>query len=155
MIIKTAELIGRPLDWAVATADARTISYDSIAYWVSDDRGHGVIGPGIRAAGRLCGYSPSTQGGDAYDIIEREGIATRKDSKGVWYAMMSADLGDGERASWAELTAKGGERYGVESWAVHKRQQRFKGETPLIAAMRAYVAKKLGREVDVPEELLK
>jgi len=28
------------------------------------------------------------------------------------------------------------------------------GDTPLIAAMRCYVASKLGDEVDVPEELL-
>jgi hypothetical protein len=29
----------------------------------------------------------------------------------------------------------------------------YEGETPLIAAMRCYVASKLGDEVDVPEEL--
>lgn len=31
---------------------------------------------------------------------------------------------------------------------------RMRGKTPLIAAMRCYVASKLGDEVDVPEELL-
>jgi len=35
-----------------------------------------------------------------------------------------------------------------------KRSDHFHGTTPLIAAMRCYVASKLGDEVDVPEELV-
>lgn len=31
----------------------------------------------------------------------------------------------------------------------------YEGDTPLVAAMRAYVASKLGDEIGVPEELLK
>jgi hypothetical protein len=37
-----------------------------------------------------------------------------------------------------------------EDWPRHY----FVGPTPLIAAMRCYVASKLGDEVEVPEELL-
>jgi len=37
----------------------------------------------------------------------------------------------------------------------YKRADHWHGPTPLIAAMRCYVASKLGDEVDVPEELTK
>ena len=56
-------------------------------------------------------------------IIEREGMTVREYLDGFW----AADIENGE--------------YECE------------GTTPLIAAMRCYVASKLGNEVDVPEEL--
>jgi hypothetical protein len=40
---------------------------------------------------------------------------------------------------------------GPEWWACIKADEDFSGPTPLIAAMRCYVASKLGDEVDVPE----
>ncbi len=55
-------------------------------------------------------------------IIEREGLAIGRTS-GVWYAFKDENDDDGVR-----------------------------GETPLIAAMRCYVASRLGDEVNVPEE---
>ena len=42
---------------------------------------------------------------------------------------------------------------GPEWWACIKADEDFSGTTPLIAAMRCYVASKLGDEVDVPPEL--
>jgi hypothetical protein len=40
-------------------------------------------------------------------------------------------------------------------WAVAKCENiPERGDTPLIAAMRCYVASKLGEEIDIPEELL-
>ena len=39
-------------------------------------------------------------------------------------------------------------------WAAWIKQQRNDGSTPLIAAMRCFVASKLAEEIDVPEELL-
>ena len=42
---------------------------------------------------------------------------------------------------------------GPEWWACIKADEDFSGTTPLIAAMRCYVASKLGDEVEVPEEL--
>lgn len=39
--------------------------------------------------------------------------------------------------------------------AKHPSSIDMNGETPLIAAMRAYVSSKLGSEVEVPEELLR
>jgi len=45
--------------------------------------------------------------------------------------------------------------YGPEVWHAYLQVKggTYYGPTPLIAAMRCYVASKLGEEVDVPEEL--
>ena len=43
---------------------------------------------------------------------------------------------------------------GVPEWMARIGDHEYCGPTPLIAAMRCYVASKLGDEVDVPEELL-
>ena len=43
-----------------------------------------------------------------------------------------------------------------EEWFAYSQRSKpedFHGDTPLIAAMRCYVASKLGDDVDVPEEL--
>jgi hypothetical protein len=64
---------------------------------------------------------------NAGPIIEREGISLYLDTNGVWQAI-----------GWQARTL----RLGVE------------GKTALIAAMRCYVASKLGDEIEIPEELL-
>jgi hypothetical protein len=46
------------------------------------------------------------------------------------------------------------EHDGFKWWARIKADEDFNGTTPLEAAMRCYVASKLGDEVEVPEELL-
>lgn len=129
MKIKTSELIGPALDWTVIVANGQ----DS-AYWLEM-----YLSEGRRV---FCARSSAewVYGGP---IIEREGIPIRKHSSGTWYAHMN--LGDGERAQWHK-----------HEWVTSKvqKQVRFDGPTPLIAAMRCYVASKLGDEVDVPEELL-
>jgi hypothetical protein len=45
------------------------------------------------------------------------------------------------------------EHDGFEWWARIKADDDFNGRTPLIAAMRCYVASKLGDDIDVPKEL--
>ena len=45
------------------------------------------------------------------------------------------------------------EHDGFQWWARIRADEDFSGPTPLIAAMRCYVASVLGDEVDVPEEL--
>lgn len=92
-------------------------------------------------------FSPSTRWAQGGPIKEREGIATRR-SKGKWYAMLSDDLGDGERAQWCLYTFRG-----VPKGASTSRRCRFEGETELQAAMRCFCCSKLGDIVDVPEEL--
>ena len=71
-------------------------------------------------------WKPSTNWAQGGVIIEREQISIEhKTSEGVWVATR------------------------IEGSAVSETY----GHTPLIAAMRSYVASKLGDEVDVPNEL--
>ena len=77
-------------------------------------------------------WFPSIDWAQGGPIIERERI-------GVWWATHYVD-DDGQEYGnhWYAETAEGLVGY---------------GPTPLIAAMRCYVASKLGAEVEVPEEL--
>lgn len=68
-------------------------------------------------------WRPSYYWSQGGPIIEREGISWHCGNKTNWHA------------------------YGYGS------VENFSGPTPLIAAMRCYVASRLGEEVDVPEEL--
>jgi hypothetical protein len=80
--------------------------------------------PLIQCGPRGTQYSPSTNWSQGGPIIEREGIAIGKGDE-QWAAFANADTEEGTQ-----------------------------GPTPLIAAMRCYVASKLGDTVDIPEELL-
>lgn len=76
-----------------------------------------------------CEFSTNwTQGGP---IIEREGITLR----------VNANL----KGHWVAFIDFGGSNTNVKA--------RQRGPAPLIAAMRCYVASKLGDEVEVPDEL--
>jgi len=78
----------------------------------------------------LHSYNPSTDWSQGGPIIEREKIGVLMSDSG-WQA------------------GKAWEFFESNSYAYHREY----GPTPLIAAMRCYVASKLGDEVDVPEEL--
>jgi hypothetical protein len=111
--MKTSELTGDKLDWAVAKSlglEAETL--DPITW-------------GCTAYPSGC-YNYSTRWAQGGPIIEREKINTVW--YGTWLASMPADS-TGESAG-------------------------FYGPTPLIAAMRCYVASKLGDEVEIPKELI-
>lgn len=111
--MKTSELIGPALDWAVAKCEGYPVSVSKTGFLIFSDRT-------IQCGPRGSVYSPSTNGAQGVPIIDRERIETRHDG----------------RASWCAWVSKVG--------AVH-------GPTLLIAAMRCYVASKLGDEVNVPE----
>ena len=49
---------------------------------------------------------------------------------------------------------EGGKRWAAYAWRSDRDLQKAIGPTPLVAAMRCFVASKLGDEVDVPEELV-
>lgn len=124
--MKTNELIGPALDWAVAKAKSET--YED--YRIEDD---GLLHAKFCGAWLSHSYSPSTDWAQGGPIIEREEIGIKRN------APCSAGR---EWEASPSITAKGaGGRYGY-------------GPTPLIAAMRCYVASKLGDEVNIPEELL-
>lgn len=74
-------------------------------------------------------YSPSTDWGQGGPIIEGEGIAVYLMPGGV------------------------GGKWRAESGMGYKDNTLAAGPTALIAAMRCYVASKLGDEVEIPDEL--
>ena len=71
-------------------------------------------------------YEPSTNWSQGGPIIERERIAVKENGCGWWFARVEGGFG---RGKWV------------------------RGDTPLIAAMRCYVASKLGDKIEIPEEL--
>ncbi len=126
--MKVAELIGAKLDHWAAKAEGLSLArpysngrpWDSDAWCIGGDPQRSMYdGPESRHA-----YAPSSSWEHGGPIIERERITlkSREDERGAldWSAHVGPD-------PLAALTC----------W----------GETPLIAAMRAYVASKYGREV--------
>lgn len=105
--MKTAELIGAALDWAVAKCEGVYLAEP-----VPLDAG-------------CVPFLPSINWAQAGPIIEREGI----------------DLG------------KNGRLGSPTAYEASITNTIYYGPTPLIAAMRTYVASKLGDEVEIPEEL--
>lgn len=120
--MKTADLIGPALDWAVAKCEAVKVEY------IND----GITRCLLRVTPFTGVYRPSVDWSQGGQIIERKEVGLKRNapcSKGrEWEASPS-------------ITAKGaGGKWGY-------------GPTPLVAAMRCYVASELGDEVDIPEEL--
>lgn len=118
MKIKTSNLLGPALDWAVGIAEdpkaAKTV-------WRLMHGGN---------------WSPSTRWAEGGPIIEREEIS-------VWLAMDDVFKRDKWAATYPYHEGDIVLEPFVENW----------GSTPLIAAMRCFVASKLGDEVNIPEEL--
>ena len=116
MKIKTNELQGAALDWAVAKCEGFVPFTDGVS-WVVDKDGAYI---------QLPNYSTDwAQGGP---IIEREKIDVCWCKK--WFA-------------WAKTK--------FEEPSDEEPELRKEGPTPLIAAMRCYVASELGDEVELPE----
>jgi hypothetical protein len=113
MKIKTSELTGSALDWAVAEIENPKPEFYRDNEGLEWERE----------------YKPSTNWSQGGPIIEREGLQLRKRNdhyfpEPFWQA-----------GRWIDITLT-------------------PGPTPLIAAMRCYVASKLGDEIEIPEELL-
>lgn len=113
--MKTAELTGAALDWAVAKCEW----YEEEGNW------NGLY---------IADYSTDwTQGGP---IIERECISVIRNIGGSW------------RGSIRHTTSHPLVPHPVlDGWTNQH------GQTPLIAAMRCYVASKMGYDIEIPEEL--
>lgn len=102
--MKTSELTGAALDWAVAKA------------WQPEYSDKHLLE-------HIKGFQPSTNwciGGPIIELMGMHISRTNKTDKEPWAACMT---------NWID------------------------GATPLVAAMRCYVAYRWGDEVDVPEEL--
>jgi len=119
--MRTSELTGAALDWAVAKCEGGENTVDT--WWIH------IYGKDWTLR-KKCqrSWSPSTDWAQGGPIIERERIDLNWDVtisrpvEGLWFACV--DDGD-------DVT----------------------GPTPLVAAMRCYVASQLGDEIDVPKEL--
>ena len=132
--MKTSELTGAALDWAVAKCEGllepmhgepkpRVVLYSDP--WQRYMR----LNPPPQVYYSDC-YTPSTDWAQGGPIIEREKVCV------AW--LSKQDLGmEPEHYCAAH----------IDGIYCHY------GQTPLIAAMRCYVASKLGDAVDVPEEL--
>jgi hypothetical protein len=112
MKVKTSELAGIQLDWAVAKAEGISLTYNF--------PGYAYTPPGKRT---LYKWTPTTNWKQGGPIIERE--------------HMDLSYRYGGREDWS-------------SWTDERQEEVYEGPTPLIAAMRCYVASKLGDEVEIP-----
>jgi len=128
--MKTSELTGAQLDWAVAKCEGGTgLWHDTVAtYWITLDGKDRALSKGWAQS-----YTPSTNWAQGGTIIEREKISTNFD--------LSREHPDG----WWIAEFIDEEEYGLHT---------ADGPTPLIAAMRCYVASKLGDDVEIPKELI-
>ena len=137
--MRTSELTGPALDWAVAKAEGRPLrrnpmgSQGGHGWWIWEEtpsgRGGIILSKSVylSVGGK---YSPSTNWSQGGPIIDREDIQLL-----CRHQQHLARLARG-------LPAPVGLSYFETP-----------GPTKLIAAMRCFVASKLGDEVDVPEEL--
>ena len=112
MTMKTAELTGAALDWAVAKCEGKGDDVEICA-------GNLLYG---RVTSGFVYFRPSTDWSQGGPIIDREKI----------------DLYYQHDLQWIAAPQKGVE---------------YMGTTPLIAAMRCYVASKLGDHIELPNEL--
>ena len=110
MKIKTADLIGPALDWAVAKCLQPGYEEWRLIRWIE----HGL--------------APSTNWAQGGPIIEQECM----------------DI----------LCLAGGDDGWQADKYLHTEQVIRFGHTPLVAAMRCFVASRLGDEIEIPEELL-
>ena len=121
--MKTNELKGAALDWAVAKCEGRDKAMEkNRSGMLSFDAGLHPYMADLDKPGRWQVYSPSTDWSQGGPIIERERMHVQPAVGGIWQASLV---------------------FGKQLF----------GPTPLIAAMRCYVASKLGDEVEIPEEL--
>ena len=114
MKIKTSELQGEALNWAVAKCEG-TLYADGGMWYL---------------------FCPSTEWEFGGPIIEREKLTVAPNDQKSYV----------EQEAWTS--------YRIETLFTDQGDIDYRtGPTPLIAAMRCYVASKLGDEVEIPEEL--
>lgn len=135
MKVKVSELSGAALDWAVAVAEGESPIYTR--HWVTPSHPEDPHRVCVLAfQGYRQPYEPSQWWGIGGPIIERglnnlfKHNQLDKSKPPVWCAVINVPSEHGTMLL------------------------QYDGPTPLIAAMRCYVASKLGEEVDIPEELV-
>ena len=131
MKIKTSKLIGAQLDWAVAKCEGYEVDlsqnwYEATTCSIKASYAGGASLRWVNGGS----YSPPADWAQGGPIIERVGILNGPSPfpQGECAAGIGNEWSDCESISF--------------------------GLTPLIAAMRCYVASKLGDEIEIPDELL-
>ena len=146
--VKTGELIGPALDWAVAISKGIPAEELYIQKWGSRlppsiyrrDRDEDGNLDGWYTSGPDLLFSRKWEAGGP--IIQREGINLSVDYQD--YALSDDMVQIGWKGNLWNNSVPG--TAGFLQWAY--------GPTPLIAAMRCFCSAKLGDEVDIPDELL-
>lgn len=125
MIVKTSELTGAAMDWAVAYAlNGKPEFFKAF--------GAAMLGSSITGAVLAGNIYPSTSWSQCGPLLDKYDIA------------LNGGVTDGERTIYATLRAVAGNSPFATAT----------GPTRLVAACRAIVQSQLGDEVDVPAELL-
>ena len=136
--MKTADMIGPALDWAVAKAQGRK-EIRVFGRTRPSDRGWIEVRFNLDPRATTARFDPSENWSQGGPLIEREKFEIfwhHMDQR--WFAA------NNQCAKWDDQTGE----------YIEGSDCKCDGPTPLIAAMRCYVASKLGDEVDVPKELI-
>lgn len=139
MKIKVSEATPSQLDWLVAKCEGIAVAYhdDGITCCIMKSDGRNGY------AGR---YNPSTDWSRGSPLIEREEIDVIRCND--LYFPKGNEKGDHYEQYWKSGIRQTGLPPGVKgSYTTY-------GPTPLISAMRCYVASKLGSEAEVPESII-
>lgn len=124
MKVRTEQLTGAALDWAVARAEGLTVFVGM---------NHTLTGPAVRELGVEDEpvFSPSTDWLFVGALIEREEIAVMPTDRGWFTSMSDTNEEEGTVVNFSKRAA-----------------------SPLISALRCFVSRKIGDEVDLPDELV-
>lgn len=130
MRVKTSELTGIALRWMVAECEGTTV----VKLKESDSLFYG---------GGFNKFAPDTDWNQGGPIIDREFIAVFSVETRPFEGEWAADIHQHQQRGY--IDDMGGRGYSFYDASCRT------GPTPLVAAMRCYVASKLGDEVDVPD----
>jgi hypothetical protein len=171
--VKVQDLSGAQLDWAVAKCECLPIVYDPMGFKSGSEAGYWIWD---ETTGKMTkigrGYNPSTDWSQAGPILEREGIDLHQNKHSPFhhYGYSESNVSrypDGEICTtpngtkYVKVPRKAGPNEG--KWVARMsvdhnlfgwKQKDFMSDTPLIAAMRCYVASKFGEFIEIPVKLL-
>ena len=140
--VQTSELIGSGLNWAVAQCQTEAVEIRKNDVFYSDSQ-----------FGESGLYCPSENWAHGGPIIEKEKIQLRQidtdDKLHRLYGKSLAKYGKFRPTDKGVDWVKPGKSYAKLETGY------YQGKTPLVAAMRCYVASKFGDTINVPKELIK
>ena len=131
MKVKTADLTGPALNWAVGTALELPVEICQIFQYGRPNGKHYISIGETDRDGAEVDFEPSEEWSQGGPLIERE---------------------------WLDITSWPNESDEEQRWQCHQydapKPYQALGPTPLIAACRCFVASRLGDEINIPDELV-